>query len=166
MELEWLEIDGFPGYAICNDGTIINNRRDLEKTPYVNQQGIPSVLFMRNGEQCRRGIAKLVATHFLNTPPRDTFDTPINLDGNRMNNRADNLAWRPRWFAVQYHAQLKRPTRFRLNGQLHLLDTNEEYDDIRACAMQYGLLEKDIVLSAQNRTVVFPTWHSFQIIEA
>jgi len=161
---EWVPIEEFPGYAVSNLGRVMNISTDLIKVPTPNQQGIASVNLVQDGTQNRRSVAVLVANTFLPPPPRETFDTPINLDGNRMNNRADNLEWRPRWFAIKYHMQLKKPIPYGFDGVLELIDTGEVFADIRDCSTKYGLLENEIIMASHNRTPVFPTWHTFQLV--
>lgn len=159
----WVEISEFPGYAVSNHGRIMNTRTELIKRPTKNQQGIPNVLLMLDGAQHRRSVALLVASNFLPPPTRVAFDTPINLDGNRENNQVSNLEWRPRWFALKYHAQFKDPVSFGFDHEIELIQTGEIFENVRDAAKQYGLLEKEVVLSTHNRSRVFPTWHEFKL---
>jgi hypothetical protein len=159
---EWCEIEDFDPYAISNYGRVKNLDTDMIKTASVNQQGIPNVLFMKNGLQYRRAVSLLVAKYFLPTPIREAFDTPINLDGERTNNHVGNLAWRPRWFAIEYHKQFKTPLGF--SGRIAVSETGEEFDDVRHCAKTFGVLEREVVESIHNRVPVFPTWQMFQLV--
>lgn len=142
----------------------MNVGTDLIKTPTPNQQGIPSVILMVDRKQFRRAVGLLVALSFLDSPPSERFDTPINLDGDRMNNHVDNLAWRPRWFALKYHAQFKKEVSFGFDAPLHLIQTGEHFESVRDCAMKYGLLEKEIIMAAHTKTPVFPTWQEFELV--
>jgi hypothetical protein len=160
---QWREIRDFPPYAISNHGRVKNLDTDIIKIASVNQQGIPNVLFMKNGLQYRRAVPLLVANYFLDAPIRDTFDTPINLDGKRTNNVVENLAWRPRWFAIEYHKQFKEP--LTVSGRVQLSETGEVFNDIRQCAKRFGLLEREVVDSIHNRVPVFPTWQMFQFAQ-
>ena len=160
---KWVVIDEFPEYAVSDCGRVINTSSDILKTPTSNQQGIASINFSRDRIQCRRSLTLLVAQTFLPDPERESFDTPINLDGDRFNNNVNNLMWRPRWFAVKYHAQLKKPTPFGFTGGIDLVETEEHFNNVRECAVKYGLLEKEIILAAHNRKPVFPIWCNFSI---
>lgn len=119
---------------------------------------------MRDGVQYHRSVPLLVAKAFL---PRLSapFDTPINLDGDRHNNHIDNLAWRPRWFAIKYNQQFRHPYEFPI--LLPIMDTKtfEISANSFECVKRYGLLEKDLVLSILNRTYVWPTYQEFTIID-
>lgn len=166
MRETWRDIPDFPGYAVSHEGRVLNENRDHLMTPMVNQQGVVYVGMYAGGRQHRRGVALLVANAFL-PPPDDPehFDTPINLDGDRFNNHVDNLAWRPRWFAIQYHQQLKRPVIYGFNGAIEVLETGEVFNHIRELSTKYGLLEKEAIYAATNHTPIFPTWHTLQLVQ-
>src|SRR3954463_11128186 len=104
-QMEFKPIDGFPGYSISSYGRVRNDETDRILALTRNQHGVVQVGLMRDGLQYKRGVALLVARAFLDPPAIETFDTPINLDGDRCNNHIDNLMWRPRWFAVKFHQQ-------------------------------------------------------------
>lgn len=160
----WVDLEDYPGYVISNLGRVMNKSTEIIKTPTENQQGIISVNLIRDHIQCRRSVALLVANTFLPAPNNPRFDTPIHLDGDRFNCRADNLAWRPLWFARQYHTQLREPVNPEWRGVVELIETGEVFDDIRQCSTTYGLLEKDIIHSAHTNTPVFPAMHTFRLV--
>jgi hypothetical protein len=119
---------------------------------------------MRDGVQKHRSVPLLVAKAFLPEPP-GPFDTPINLDGDRHNNHVENLAWRPRWFAIKYNQQFKYPYPSSIMSPLQDLKTGEVSENSFECAKRYGLLEHDLVLSILTRTYVWPTYQEFGILE-
>jgi hypothetical protein len=92
----------------------------------------------------------------------EAFDTPIHLDGDRLNCHVDNLEWRPRWFAISYHMQFKNRWPVPIEAPLRDMETEEIYDGSWAVALTFGLLEKDVVLSVENYTVCWPTFKRFQ----
>ncbi len=162
---EWRLIPDFPGYSICNLGRVRRDQTGRVLHPKVNQEGIAYVGLMRDYDQHQRGLAKLVANVFLDSK-LEAFDTPINLDGNRMNCAVDNLMWRPRWFAVRYHQQF---TSHRYNSPSELvrasvraIDTGEVFDSPFDAAKRYGLLEYDVVQSMKYRTVTWPNYMRFE----
>lgn len=160
----WVDLDDFPGYAVSTHGRVMNKSTELIKIATENQQGIVSVNLVRDHIQCRRSVAVLVANTFLPDHMNHRFDTPIHLDGDRLNCAVSNLAWRPLWFARQYHTQLRSPVQEEWRGTIELMDTGEVFEDIRECSTKYGLLEKEIILSAHTQTPVFPTMHSFRLV--
>lgn len=160
---EWAIIDEFPDYAVSSLGQVMSRMTDLIKTQSLNQQGIPSVLLMRDRQQNRRAVAPLVANAFLDPPESDAFDTPINLNGNRLDNRATNLMWRPRWFAIAYHKDMLKP-QIRRNNAYGYINTRDgrRFEEERDAAQFYGVRELEVYLSACNNEPVFPTWDIFR----
>ena len=165
MEKEkWVPIEDFPTYAVSNHGRVMNLDTDLVKKPSPNQQGIPSVLLMKDHRQYRRTVARLVAEHFIPNK-RQNFDTPINLDGDRFNNYWRNIEWRPLWFAMAYHHQFKQPIPFGFNAGVMCVETNMAFDNITEAAQEYGLIIKEIIHSTQTQVPVFPTWQTFAVVQ-
>lgn len=164
MSERWKRIRGFPDYSVSNTGLIRSEKsgRVLSLTP--NQYGVVCVGMMKDGEQRHRSVPLLVARAFL---PRDRppFDTPINLDGDRLNNNIENLTWRPRWFAAKYNRQFRHPYPNPILEPIIDLRTGEISENSFECAKRYGLLEEDLVLSILNRTYVWPTYQEFGIHE-
>lgn len=163
MEL-WKPIDNFLGYSISDYGRIRNDRTNRIIVMTRNQHGTLQVGLMRNKVQYKRSVPLLVAQAFLPEPQLPAFDTPINLDGNRLNNRADNLVWRPRWFAVKYHLQFERP-REGFKTPIIEVKTGEIFPTSWEVAVKFGLLDREIVTATLNRTYVWPTYQFFQVIE-
>jgi len=163
MEL-WEPIELFPEYSVSNRGRIRTDKSGRILALSENQFGLLQVGLMRDGLQHHRSVPLLVAKAFLPYVP-GPFDTPINLDGDRHNNAVENLLWRPRWFAIRYNQQFKRPYENPILAPIIDLKTGEISENSMDCAMRYGLLEKDIVLSILNRTYVWPTYQEFGVVE-
>lgn len=159
---EWRAIEGFPGYSVSNLGNIRNDETGKTLALQRNQQGIVHVGLVVEMVQYRRTVSRLVAGAF-HKPLRPTFDTPIHLNGNRSNNAASNLTWRPRWFAVKYKQQF-------VNGERGFIvpivetKTGEEFENSWAAARAFGLLDKDIFLGIMNNTYVWPTYQVFKLL--
>jgi len=161
----WNPVHEFPAYIVSNHGRVMNVETERFKTPSANQQGIPSVNFIKEGIQYRRSVALLVAQTFLHMrADRPHFDCPINLDGDRFNNRVDNLMWRPRHFAVKYHRQFNQPIQFGFNAPVALIGTDRVYETVREAAKDLGLLEKEIIMSIHQHVPTFPEWDSFELV--
>lgn len=159
----WEPIDLFPGYSVSSYGRIRADKSGRILALNTNQYGVLQVGMMRDREQRHRSVPLLVANAFLPSPG-EAFDTPINLDGDRSNNHVDNLAWRPRWFAIKYNQQFKHPYPNRINAPIIDLKTQEISVNSLECAKRYGLLEEDVVLSILNRTYVWPTYQEFGVV--
>lgn len=159
----WIDIEEFPDYAVSNHGRVMNKNTDHIKTQTVNQQGIPSVQLIRDRQQFRRSVSLLVAEHFV--PPRmPHFDTPINIDGDRFNNHWQNLDWRPRWFAGQYHSQFRKPPPYGFRARVFCVQDQLQFEDAFQAAAHYGVLVKEIVLSTHTQQPVFPSWQVFGVL--
>lgn len=153
----WLELQEYPGYAISELGNIMNTNTDIMKQPSKNQQGILMVNFSRHGRQTVRSVALLVADRFVDRRDwPDYFDTPIHLNGDREDCAASNLSWRPRWFAVMYHKQFSNKN-FGVSGfsqPIKNTETGEVFVNTWDAALQYGMLENQLVLNTLNHEPV------------
>jgi len=161
----WKEIEEFPGYSVSHQGYIRNDHTGRIMAMTRNQQGIVQVGLSREGEQYKRSVTLLVAHAFLDPPSNPNFDTPINLDGDRMNNNVDNLMWRPRWFAIRYHQQFKDPVHQGFMVPIVNLADGIVYPNAISASVEFGLLAKDITQAIVNRTYVFPTYQEFRLYE-
>lgn len=160
MTEHWQPIPGF-NYSVSNYGRVRSERSGRVLALVENQYGVVCVGMMRDGEQHHRSVPLLVARAFIESP-FETFDTPINLDGDRHNNHVYNLMWRPRWFAIKYNRQFREPYQYRIPRPLQDIKSGEISENSFECAKQYGLLEEDLVLSVFNRTYVWPTYQEFR----
>ncbi len=125
-------------------------------------QKVVYVPLVRDGEKHTRSIKLLVATAFV--PGRSNiFDTPINKDGNKKNNYAENLVWRPRWFAIKYSRQFLSDYKHIARGPVYLLNTEIVYKTIYDASISNGLLFIEVFRSAYSQTPVFPTEQRFRI---
>jgi len=162
---EWVPIPHFDGYSVSSWGRIRADKSSRILSLNPNQFGVIQVGMMRDGEQRHRSVPLLVAKAFI-PEPGGAFDTPINLDGDRTNNRVENLLWRPRWFAIKYNQQFKMTHPRRLKRPIVDLKTGEVYSGSEEGAQKFGLLEDDLILSILNRTYVWPTYQEFGLYES
>jgi hypothetical protein len=156
----WIPLRDYPGYSGNGLGQIRNDKRDRILSNVVSQSGHVYVGLIYNGVQVKRSVAKLITEAFLPTPKQRHFTTPIHLNGELSDCHVSNLLLRPRWFAMRFTQQFKRPqpehapVRNKLTGMV--------YQDCWPLVMGFGLLYLDIVLSATNMTYVFPTMQMFE----
>lgn len=163
MEI-WETIDEFPDYSISNWGRVSNDRTGRILVLTQNDHETVMVGLTHKGRQHKRSVAVLVANAFLAYPYHELFRTPIHLDGDRTNNHADNLAWRPLWFAQMYHQQFKRDYPNRIHVPIEVINTGEVYNNSLECAQALGVLERDLVLAVLNEDIkVFPTDYEFKL---
>lgn len=163
MELDWVTIPDFPNYVISNYGDIVNVTSGRWMKQSTTSQGVIKVGLIRSSRQFTRSVAVMVATAFVSGRD-DICDTPIHLDGNRSNNRADNLAWRPRWFAWRYSSQFSSISESARIGPLRDVGTGRRFMDVYEAAICCGLLFEDIRKSLVMKEPCFPTFQRFEII--
>lgn len=162
------EIYDFPGYSVARNGSVYNTNYLVPRVirPSLTRQGAVKVTLYKDGQPKTRSLAKIVAEHWLyNDHDPNIFDTPIHLDNNQQNNHVDNLAWRPRWFAVKYQQQYWN-LEFR-NSKTPVVDVQKEevWPSIMAVCQAYGILFTDVFASCTRGDVVFPTRKIFRFVE-
>jgi hypothetical protein len=116
---------------------------------------------MVNRRQVRRSVAKLVTETFIGLPANPNFTTPIHFDGNLYNCRADNLDWRPRWFAQDHIRQFKSELP-EYPDPVREVKTNEILDNCWAAVFKYGLLYMELLKAIRLKTYVFPTMQLYE----
>lgn len=165
MKIDWEEIEEFPDYAVNTLGEIHNIKSGMPRKNSTNQNGIVKISLYQNGrELITRSVAILVAEAFCDGRT-EFFNTPIHLDGDRENCRADNLMWRPRWFAVQYHRQFLSPEFHNSNVHIVDIDTGKEYYSVKEACMELGLYYNDVYRSYVHETPIPLTRQEFRLIE-
>jgi hypothetical protein len=160
--------DEFPNYNVNIYGVVWNNWTWKALTPHINNSGVVCVsLVDEAGRMRQRSLAKLVATAFI-PQPQDLyveFDTPINLDYDRWNCGVDNLMWRPRWFAYQYHQQHAFAIKYYNTTLIRDLETGEIYQGIGETCMKFGLLEYHLIRAIVEERKIFPTNQEFEWVD-
>lgn len=146
---QWKPIESFPGYEVSDEGRIRSEHSNRCLGIYDNGHGVLQVVLRRDGSNHARAVHRLVAHAFLDPAPDETV-VPIFLDRDRTNCRADNLEWRPRWFATKLTRQLKR-TVPRDDRRILFVKTGVVYANALECANDLGGLEDLVLLTAQNR---------------
>lgn len=161
---DWVEIDDFPEYSVSTYGRISNDIREIILTPSINGHGIPTVGMSIDKRQYRRSVPVLVADAWVPNSYGAHFNTPTHLDGDRINCHADNLVWRPRWFAIQYHKAILVDQFPEMDQDywFECLQTQEVFNKLRIPALKYGVLERDIFFGLLNKRPVFPDWLEFR----
>lgn len=156
----WSKIDDFPNYSVSSHGRILNDNNGRLMKESMNGSGVVKVGLVRGGVQYTRSVKLIVADTFIVGRTQE-FDTPIHLDGDARNNRADNLLWRPRWFAWKHTRQFVDITPQHTRGPIVDLHTELWYQHMLEAAVIHGLLVIDIWKSIQSRKETFPTWQVF-----
>jgi hypothetical protein len=164
MRERWYELEDFPDYAVSDLGEIHNIKTGMPRRTSINQQGIVKISMYQGRELITRSVAPMVAEAFCEGRT-ELFNTPIHLDGDRENCRAENLMWRPRWFAVQYHRQFQSPDFHRMDVHIVELNKGKEYYSVKDACMDLGLYYQDVYASYVNGRQIPLTRQEFQLVE-
>ncbi len=161
-----LVIDEFPDYVIDKTGSVYKSSSGRLRRPSRTQNGAYKVTLYRDGVPFTKSLPRLVANAFVyNNYDPEIFDTPIHLDNDLANNYADNLEWRPRWFAVRYQQQYWKPEYRHSRTPVEDVKTGEIYESIMGPCQRYGLLFIDVLNSCLKGKEVFPTWKQFRFLD-
>lgn len=159
MSQEWRDIEGFPGWAVSDEGVVMSDYTSRKMAVGYNQQGIATVRIQQDGRQHARSVALIVARAFLEDPPNAAYDSVIHLNGDKSDCRAINLMWRPRWFVINYHRMFNElPKRV----GVHIPRLNRSFGSLREFCTTYGLIEKTTYINMINGE---PCFHYGWIIE-
>lgn len=162
MDEVWRTIPEFPSYSVSTRGRVQNDETERIMAQLLNTTGVVQVGLTRGLVQYRRSVPLLVASAFI--PKKNLeFTTPINLSGDRFDNEVSNLMWRPKWFAVKYHAQFRNGERG-FNVPVYETTTGEEFETSWEAAIKYGLIDREILIATTNRTYVWPSYQIFRVI--
>lgn len=164
MRVDWHELEEFPDYAVSSLGEIHNIKSGMPRRTSINQQGIVKISLYQGRELITRSVAVMVAEAFCEGQT-EFFNTPIHLDGDRENCRADNLMWRPRWFAVQYHRQFQNEVFHKMDVHIEELGTGKEYYSVKEACMDLGLYYNDVYRSYLYEQQIRLTRHEFALVE-
>lgn len=165
MESTAKPIAGFPDYLIDRDGTIYTVYKHRVRRPSFTREGAVKITLFRDGQAFTKSLPRLVAENWLyNDYDPEIFDTPIHLDNDLSNNHVDNLAWRPRWFAVKYQRQYWNEEYRYSHVKIEDVQTGEVYSRAMDVCQKYGLLFIDVLNSCIKGTEVFPTWKTFSFV--
>lgn len=157
MQDLWRPIPGFEWYEISRDGLV---RRLLPHehimATYTLPDGSLGIKLFLGGRQHQKLIRRLVAEAFC-LKPSETCDTVIQKDYNKMNCNAENLAWRPRWFAWRYYHQQFDPILPEWTYKpVRNIMTNMVHANVVEAGMADGITWSEVYKSAEHHFTVFP----------
>jgi hypothetical protein len=131
VEARWRPIPSCPGYGASDYGRIRNDSRGTLLGGTDDRYGYRCINIMVGGQRVKRKVHRLVCEAF-HGPCPDGHECG-HLDGNRANNRADNLAWVTR--SENTHQQVEHGTFASANLDRQRL-SESEVDAIRADAAE------------------------------
>lgn len=145
MEEIWKPIEFAEGYLISNFGRVRSLHKGQDRILKLShtKDGYVKCGICIHGSPCRFRVNRLVAEAFIPNP--DNKPTVNHLDGNKDNNRADNLEWAT-LSEQMYHAYergLKKP----IQGTSHTSSKLSE-DDVRYIRSHYKPHDKEFGMFA------------------
>lgn len=159
-------LDEFPGYVVDKAGNVYNESNGLRRKPSRTRDGQLKIALYKDGHPHTRSLALLVATAWVyNDFDPDVFTTPIHLNNDPADNHADNLAWRPRWFAVKYQRQYWNEEFRYAKTRVQDKKTGIIYDSLLEVCQKFGYLYMDVLRSCTRGDPVFPTWKEFRFVD-
>jgi hypothetical protein len=163
MKEQWRPVENFPKYEISNYGEIVNVDTARPMKYRMNGHGSLIVDLTRDDGQYTRSVRHLVAKAFVEGR-NDIFDTVILKDGNQQNCTSLNMAWRPRWFAIEYRRQFKE-VQMEIQEYGPLIDNEGvRYQTVQDAAVVNGCLMRDIFRGLLNQDTIFPDWKIYQLL--
>lgn len=146
---EFREVEEFPDYEVSEFGLIRNAHTKHVNGTYNNGSDVLQVSMRRGGRPHIRAVHIVVARAFLDPHPDEGRFVPWHIDRDWQNCAADNLEWKPLWWAARIARQDKQiePRDYR---PIRHVKSGQEYDNALECARAIGGLEDLVLLTAQH----------------
>ena len=87
----WKFVYGYPHLIVSNTGKVRSLLYDRELKPFISNRGYLRVNLSKDKTVKSVHLHRLVAEAFVPNP--NGYDTVDHIDGNKLNNNADNLQW-------------------------------------------------------------------------
>lgn len=133
----WKEIEGFENYEVSTEGEVRNKKYNRLLSPSPGAGGYLRVNLRKDKKSYQHYIHRLVASAFLEG------EGEVNhLDGNRTNNRVDNLEWTTHQENVNHAFEIlhRIPSRGAVKVLVVYTDgTEKTFDGIKQCAEYYNI---------------------------
>ena len=131
---EWADVLGFPDYLISNLGRVYSTKTDTILKSRPSGRGYEQVMLYQNGRTHTKTIHIMVAEKFV--PGWEEGLEPNHTNGNKHDNRADNLEWETRGGNNQHaiNTGLRNPRHTRVR----VVETGEIFESVKACAEALG----------------------------
>lgn len=155
-----LDIIDCSNYVVYEDGTVQHVTKHRIKKPSVNQYGTYFVNLTDDfGKQRSFPIANIVAKAFIE-PENSNHNTVIFKDGDRSNYHADNLAYRPRSYAIRYNKYFASGDWVPREILCHIESEDRDgnilrFDTLHSAAICHGVLPEDIGISMYHERPVY-----------
>jgi len=159
----WQPVEEAPGYYVSNHGNV---RKALDYNMATGRlpDGTRTVSMTVDKKQQVFVLRRVVAAAFCDIPDEHS-DTVVHLDGDQNNCHADNLVWRPRWFAWRYTRQFRLATLDRWEIPVVNVVTGDMSPSVVAAGMIDGTLWADVYRSVIEGVQIYPYGHIYSHAE-
>lgn len=143
MKEIWKDIEGYEGlYQASNLGRIKsliyhNGTQERILVPRTNRNGYSQVLLYKDGNHKTFLVHRLVGKTFLQKSDI-SFDQINHLDGNKTNNKIDNLEWTNSMLNNRHRVRVLGASGLPACIKVKCLETNKVYYSIREAEREYG----------------------------
>lgn len=162
MEEIWRQSNDMKDYEVSSEGRIKNSKTGRIMKTNVNKKGYERVCLRDEGKQYNRSVHKLVAEAFY---PGDHEGLEVtHLDRNKLNNRADNLAWKTRSEIIQQTYIDGRKQTHKMK-KVRCIETGIEYGSIVECAKDMGISRESISKCVNNTTIRTKDGYHFELVD-
>ena len=140
----------YPGYRITNTGRVISYKSGerVDKEQVLDRYGYYQINLQVNGKKVTKKVHRLVALAFIPNP--NNLPTVNHIDGDRTNNRVDNLEW----MSIQENCEYSQSKKYRLlhiaSGEITIVHNLRK--TCRELGLQPGPLSITNPSSKCNRT--------------
>lgn len=169
---EWRVISEFPNYEVSNYGRVRNWKGYIKSLKH-DRYGYPTVDLYNNSKRTEKLVHRLVANAFIPNP--ENKPTVNHIDGDKMNNKIDNLEWNTHKENMQHAVRtgLWHYTYHNTKGIKHIckvacgrkprkiriVETNEIFENISACAYYLKRSNSSIYDCISNRSHTCAGYH-------
>lgn len=128
---EWRKSKQFPKYEASSEGRIRNSKTGRILKTQINDHGYERLTLRRDKKQHSASVHRIIADAFYDI---DGSDLEVNhIDGNKLNNRIDNLEYCTRSANTLHALKMKLRTPPNQIG-IKVVETGEVYNSVRECA--------------------------------
>lgn len=145
--MRWKQIEGFENYSVSDTGLVMNTKRGKLLKPKNTYDGYCEVrLYSKTCDKCIR-VHRLVALAFIPNP--DGLGTVDHINGNKKDNRVENLRWlsridnQTRFWREQ--ATEEQKNRLANRKPIKCLENGVVYKSISQASEQLGLNRASLV---------------------
>lgn len=140
--MSWRKIEGFPNYEVSSEGHVKSLKTGRIMKESMSNSGYPSIKLFKDGKHHPKQVHRLIAEAFI---PGNHDGLEVNhIDGNKLNNSADNLEWCTHSTNTRHAMKnslfnpYKLPPHPHEGRKVRICETGETFDSLEKCAEHIG----------------------------